>query len=449
MRRRFPLLLKKRGRRRTGSPVMALVGESLYYAMFVAAGVIGLWWSLSDVLLPEWRLAQRAQGFVETTCVVRGQRVGDRPGLAEDEYCPELEVEFAPDDSEPVRVWTRHGVGRDTPSREEAAAALRFYRVGTKLPCWYDPDDAGEVLLSVRRRWWPWLVLSIPISLVVIGATGLVRTFVSSQTSPERRSARVATGLGLSQLDSAAPRPTIASGLPTIETSVDSPGVERLHRLPADGAGGWRVAGMATLCLVWNALVALFAYQIGIGYLSASVRSLVAVLITAPLAVIGWRMTSSTWRETRGVGGSGSTRVEIDRCPLVSGEPALATVLQFGPARLRELSVDLVCDEIATFRQGTDARTATVEVMRRSLLTERRIEAPAGESLRREFEVRTPTGGPHSFVSPNNEVRWSIEVTVKPVGRAEVRRRFPLCVHPPAIDRSDDFARAATMEAVG
>ncbi len=449
MRRRFPLLLKKRGRRRTGSPVWALVGESLYYAMFVAAGVIGLWWSLSDVLLPEWRLARRSLGFVETTCTVRGQRVAKRPGLAEEEYCPELEVEFTPVGADPVRVWTRHGVGRDTPSEKEAAAELQRFHLSDRLECWYDPEDPAEVLLSVRRRWWPWLVLSIPISLVVIGGTGLVRSLVRSQTSPERRSAQVAIGLGLKPANATALRPTIASGLPSFETLADSPGVARSHRLPVDGASGWRVAGMATLCLVWNLLVALFAYQIGVGYFPVWLRVILALLVATPLAVIGWRMTMSTWRETRGVGGAGSTRVEIDRFPLVSGEPAQATLLQFGPARLRALEVDLVCDEIASFRQGTDSRTATVEVYRRSLLAEKRIDAPAGKAFRRELEVRTPTAGPHSFVSPNNEVRWSIEVTITPVTRAEVRRRFPLCVHPPAIDRSDEFVSTATMEEVG
>ncbi|TWT98014.1 hypothetical protein Pla108_21690 [Botrimarina colliarenosi] len=450
MRRRFPLLLKKRGRRRTGSPFWAAVSESLYYAMFVIAGAIGLWWSLSDVLLPEWRLAARSRGFQETSCLVRGQRVSARPGLAEKEFCPELEVEFEPQDADPVRVWTRYGVGRDTPSHEEAQAALRLYKVGQKLPCWYDPEDPQEVLLSVRRRWWPWLVLSIPVSLMMIGATGIVRMLVFSQTSPERRSARIASGMGLSEEDVAAPRPMLASGLPPFGSLNDSPGVERAHRLPADGAGGWRVVGMATLCLVWNALVALFAYQIGVGYLSVGVRSAVAVLIAAPLAVIGWRMTLSAWRDARGSGGGGATRIEVDHCPLIAGEPGVGALLQYGPARLRELTVSLVCDEIATYRQGTDTRTATAEVARRVLHSEKRIEAPAGELIRRDFEMRTPTAGPHSFVSANNEIRWSIEVTIVPVGRPEVRRRFPLCVYPPAIDRSDAFVAAtATLGAPG
>lgn len=446
MRRRFPLLLKKRGRRRADAPGWARAGEALYYAMFFVAGAIGLWWSLSDVLLPEWRLAAEAASFTRTTCEVVGQRVAERPGLAEAEFCGELQVEFAPDGAKPIRVWTRHGVGRDMPSREEAAAALVRYEIGDQRRCWYDPADPERVLLSVRRRWWPWLVLSIPISLMVIGALGLIRTLVFSQSSPERRSARVASGLGLTQFDGSGPRPTIASGLPPLERIDESPGVRQSYRLAADGAEGWRVAGMATLCVVWNALVALFAYQIGVGYLSSGVRLGVAAVIALPLAVIGWLMTRATWRDAGGVGSGGVTRVEVDRHPLTAGEPATATVMQFGPARLRSLAVWLVCEEIATFRQGTDTRTAAVEVARRQLLNERRVEPSPEAPLHYDVEVRTPTAGPHSFVSPNNEVRWLLEVAVTPVGRDASMQRFPLCVYPPQLDRSDVFLASASAE---
>ncbi|QDT69161.1 hypothetical protein MalM25_20890 [Planctomycetes bacterium MalM25] len=430
MRRRFPLLLKKRGRRRTGSPLWARVGEVLYHVMFVAMGVIGLWWSLSDVLLPEWRLAKEAEGFTRSDCTVVGERVTERPGLAEPEYCAELEVVFADDAGEERRVWTRHGVGRDTPSQAEAAAALERYRLGDELPCWFDATNPDRVLLSVKQRWWPWLVLSIPVSLVVIGAFGLTRAFVSTQSSPERRSSLMAGGLDLSRLESTGLRPTVASGLPTLEQPGENAGVERQYRLPADGAEGWRVASMATLCAVWNVLVALFAYQIGVGYLSPAVRFGVAALVATPLAVIGWRMTRSTWRDARGVGGGGVTRVEIDRHPLRVGEVSTATLLQSGQMRIRSLVVCLVCDEIATYRQGTDTRTATAEVSRRPLLTHRRLVIDTDEPLTLDFELSLPADAPHSFVSPNNEVRWSIEALIEPMGRPEMKRRFPLCVFP-------------------
>lgn len=429
MPRRIPLLLKKRGRRRSGSPALARIGHALYHAMFVAGGLIGMWWSLSDVLLPEWRLAEQSRGFVRTECVVRGERVAVRPGLAEDEYCPELEVQFTPHSAEPVRVWTRFGVGRDTPSRDEAKAALDRYMLGERRPCWYDPADPQRVMLSVRRRWWPWLVLSIPISLVVLGGLGLASMLVSSQASAERLSALLSRGANLPSLDTSALRPTVASGLPPLEADDESPGTERSHRLAADGAGGWRVVGMAILCLVWNVLVAMFAYQIGVGYLSTGVRIGVAALLAGPLAVIGWRMTLSTWRDARG-GAGGTTRVEIDEHPLRLGQSTAATLVQSGPLRLRSLEVALVCEEIATFRQGTDTRTASVEVVRQPLFSKRRVEVGPDEPLRYDFEILAPADGPHSFLSPNNEVRWSLEALIKTHGRDDTRRRFPICLFP-------------------
>lgn len=446
MPRRIPLLLKKRGRRRTGSPALARLGHGLYHAMFVAAGLIGLWWSLYDVLLPEWRLAQQSLGFVRTECVVRGERVAPRPGLAEDEYCPELEVEFTTEAGIPVRVWTRFGVGRDTPSRDEAKAALLRYQIGEARPCWYDPSKPERVMLSVRRRWWPWLVLSIPLSLVILGGLGLANTVVSSQSSAERRSVLLARGANLPRLETTALRPTTASGLPPLEADDESPGTERTHRLAADGAEGWRVAGMATLCLVWNVLVALFAYQIGVGYLSAGVRIGVAALLAGPLALIGWRMTLSTWRDARG-GSGGTTRVEIDQHPILLGRSVTATLVQSGPLRLRSLEVALVCEEIATFRQGTDTRTAMAEVSRRPLLSKRRVEVGPDEPVSYDFEVSAPVEGPHSFLSPNNEVRWSLEVLITTPGRDNVKRRFPLCFYPAAL--SSETSRRGRRPTIG
>lgn len=443
MRNRIPFLLKKRGARRTGSPVWARAWEALYYAMFVACGAIGFWWTLSDVLLPEWRLAQEAESFEQTTCRVVGARVVSRPGLAEDEYCAELRVTFQPEGLEERTLWTRHGVGRDAPSSVEAEAALRRYQIGELRDCWYDPDDPSRVMLSVRRRWWPWLVLSIPASLFVAGAIGLVRTFVSSQSSPERRSYLWRGGLeatGEEVASTLAPYRKIPA-----QSAADSPGVRLGHRLPLDGSEGWRVMGMAALCVLWNALAALFVYQLAAGYLSVGGRIGLAAIIVAPLAATGAWMTLSLWRDAGGVSGGGITRLEVDHHPLKAGEPCEAILLLGGPARVRALSVWLVCEEIATYLQGTDSRTATVETQRIELHRERRVEVSIGEPIERGFTIDTPETAAPSFASPHNEVRWSIEVTGGPPNRADWKRRFPLWIDPP--DPSPSPEKPQAMEA--
>lgn len=422
----------------------ARVGEAFYQAMFVVAGLIGAWWLTSDVLLPEWRLAAEAADFSQATCRVVGGRVEQRPGLAEDEYCPTLQVEYTPEGVEAQRrVWTRHGVGRDTPSRDEAYAALERYVLGEERPCWYDPADPERVLLSVRRRWWPWLVLSIPVSLIVSGVLGLSRSVSTAGASPERRAAQRQRGIDAGSLDDALSRPVSASGLPAVEPIEESPGVVRAYRLPGDSTDSWRVAGAATLCVAWNALAALLVYHLVSGSLPVAGRLGVVAAAVAPLTLIGVRLTLAVWREARGVGAAGSTRIELDRTPLRVGDVAEAILIQTGQTRFRAVVVSLVCEEVAIYRQGTDARTATAEVRRVELLRERNVKLDAGEPLRRDFQVEIPDEGPHSFTSPHNEVRWLLETRLTPAGRAEVRRRFPLCVHPSQTPPAADVATAA------
>ncbi|MEN0111437.1 MAG: hypothetical protein AAF805_12010, partial [Planctomycetota bacterium] len=328
-------------------------------------------------------------------------------------------------------VWTRHGVGRDTPSRDEAYAALERFVLGEERTCWYDPADPRRVLLSVRRRWWPWLVLSIPVSLIVSGVLGLSRSVAAAGASPERRASQRQRGLDGASLDDALTGPVLASGLPVSEPIDESPGVVRAYRLPGDSTDSWRVVGAATLCVAWNALAALLVYHLVSGSLSVAGRLGVVVATVAPLTLIGVRLTLAVWREARGVGGAGATRIEVDRTPQRVGESLNATLIQTGQNRYRAVAVDLVCEEVATYRQGTDARTAVAEVHRAVLLRERSVTLDAGEPLRRDFRVAIPASGPHSFVSPHNEVRWLLETRLTAAGRAEVRRRFPLCVHPP------------------
>lgn len=432
MRLRFPLLLKKRGRRRTGSPRWAQFGALLYQMMFVVAGAVGVWWLLQDVLLPEARLAREAENFATTTCEVVGARVASRPGLAEGEFCAELRVRFEAADGQTRSVWTRHGVARDTPSRAEAAADLKRYEVGEQRTCWYDPDDPARVFLSVRRRWWPWLVLSIPISLIVAGSIGILRTLLRTQSSPERRATlqrRVADAALADESPNALPA---AFALPVADRVGDSPGVRLAHRLPMDGSDGWRVLGMATLCVLWNALAGVFAYQLTAG-LSVGGRLGLAALAIAPLAATGAWLTYSLLRDARSAGGAGVTRVEVSRHPLYPGDRCEGILIQSGPFKARALTVSLICIEEATFLQGTDARTTTAEAHREVLHRQRRGGSTAGSPHASAFAFAVPADAPPSFVAPHNRVSWAIEVAVGPPRRPDSVRRYRLCVYPTSV----------------
>ncbi|TWT40238.1 DUF3592 domain-containing protein [Botrimarina hoheduenensis] len=414
MRSRFPLLLKKRGRRRTGSVAWTRAAEFAYQATFVVAGAIGAWWCLTDVLLPELKLAQEIKGFQRAKGTVVDTHVAVRPGLAEDEYCPELRIRFKTKTARTITAWTRHGVGRDTPSRQEAALALEPFQKGANLPCWYDPEDPQRVVLSTGSRWWPWFVLVIPVSLMASGLIGLWWAIARVQSSAERRA---------STAPSAVP-------LPNAEPIADSPGLRLAYRLPLDGGEGWRLSGMATLCVMWNLLAGLVVFQ-AIGFDSLPGRLGLTLLVVAPLAATSVWMIRSLWRDATSVGGFGATRAEIATHPLQPGQSVQGVVFQSGSGRIRLLTISLVCEEVATYEQGTDSRVATVEVVRETLVRERGLLVEPGQALELDFTITIPATGPLSFRSPHNEVRWSLETRLAPVRSAEATRRFPLCVYPP------------------
>ena len=79
---------KKRGRRRTGSPAVGSVGESLFFAVFLLLGCVGTVLMLSHVVLPEWRVNHE---FVQTTCKVLDKRIDKQPSEDGPVYRPENE----------------------------------------------------------------------------------------------------------------------------------------------------------------------------------------------------------------------------------------------------------------------------------------------------------------------------------------------------------------------
>ena len=441
MRVRFPLFLKKRGGRRTGSRALARAGEALYQSMFVVVGLVGAWWLVTDVIVPDWRLASKFGRYERAECTVLDTRVVTRPGLAQAEFCPELLIGFETNDGAESRVWTRHGVGRDVPSQREARGVLDQFEVGEERSCWYDPQDPSQATLSTGRRYLPWLVLSIPISLVVAGVVGLTKSFADTQTSLERRSDKMLASGGLKWLGDAASRESLASALPDADRVNDSPGVRLAYRLPMDGAESWRVFGMATLCVMWNLLAGVLAYQLAAaGSWSIGLRLALVLLVVATLAAMGAWLVHTLWRDARSVGGAGVTQAELSQHPLRPGDRCRGVLFQSGYLRVRSLTVSLVCEEIATYRQGTDARTATVETRRELLHQARFVKSALGKPYECEFEVALPPDAPHSFVSPHNEVRWSLEVAVGSPGWPNILRRYRLCVYPRSWSEPGDVA---------
>ncbi len=69
-----------------------------------------------------------------------------------------------------------------------------------------------------------------------------------------------------------------------------------------------------------------------------------------------------------------------------------------------------MCEERATYQQGTDTRTATAVVHRETVFSERKFEIPPGGAFETHFTVAVPTGVMHSFSAAHNAVSWMLVV---------------------------------------
>jgi hypothetical protein len=289
-----------------------------------------------------------------------------------------------------------------------------------------------RVLLNEQSAygWWPWLAMVIPLGLIVVGATNLVLLFWHSTASTERRAAVAAkaTGWELPGAQSRPPRPSLPT-VPAVDAVSDSPGVRLAYRLPIDAASGWVSFTMATVCLVWNTLVAIFVLQIIQQHVAGRPNWLLTWLMV-PFVLAGlWTMFALGRQILLNIA-IGPTCVEVSSHPLFPGGTFRGFVSQSGRLHIRWLQVQLVCEEQAVYQQGTDTRRGTNRVYRDTLFSQRKFDITPDQIFQTEFEFKVPPSAMHSFVSPHNAIVWTLVVRGRMARWGDFERRFPVFVYP-------------------
>ena len=92
--------------------------------------------------------------------------------------------------------------------------------------------------------------------------------------------------------------------------------------------------------------------------------------------------------------------------------------------------MSLVCDEIATYRQGTDTRTEQARIFSRPLLHREHVELSPQSAFEEQCDIEVPTNCMHSFKADHNEVRWRLVVRGELAGWPPFERAFPVVVVP-------------------
>jgi hypothetical protein len=167
-------------------------------------------------------------------------------------------------------------------------------------------------------------------------------------------------------------------------------------------------------------------------YLAAEPDWLLAAALDVPLVIIGLVLVGYLIRQGLITAGVGATRLEISDHPLYPGRQYDVFISQAGRFKLSSLKVSLVCQERATYRQGTDSRTDACNVFKQDLFSVENVELEDPKPFDDRCRLGIPAAAMHSFKSDHNEIGWKLVVRGSVAGRPDYEREFPVLVHPPA-----------------
>ena len=153
-------------------------------------------------------------------------------------------------------------------------------------------------------------------------------------------------------------------------------------------------------------------------------------LFVVPFVLIGLGAIAFFIRQLLVATGIGPTLMEISDHPFRPGGQYRLFLSQSGRLAIKALRVSLVCEEAATYRQGTNTRTESQAVYRQELFCRKEFRIESGLPLETELELNVPEGAMHSFKAGHNEINWILAVEGDVANWPRYRRSFPVIVRP-------------------
>lgn len=275
-----------------------------------------------------------------------------------------------------------------------------------------------------------WLLVIAAVSFIFIGGTGFLLRVWQLWTSDEHRLAlaRKASNLDLAGRGKNNDRhntPTI----PDLARITDSPGVRLAYRLPSSQSAMAVMVIGSIFILSWNSMVAVFAGIAFTAHAQGQPRWFLTLSLI-PFGTAGYFASRWFFRLFRQLTGVGATTVEINELPLYPSRTYEVCIVQHGHLVFKQVRVLLLCEEEATFHQGTDLRFERKIVYSQCILEQGRCRVEPGRPLELRAEFKVPGYAMHSFQSAHNAIHWKIVVEGDAKRWPSFCRNFPVIVYP-------------------
>lgn len=182
------------------------------------------------------------------------------------------------------------------------------------------------------------------------------------------------------------------------------------------------LAGLAAIFALMSAAIASVAW---------SSPSLVPGLVSIIFGGIALAATYATVHELLVLLRFQPTVVELSRHPIPLGEEVDVVISQDGPVRLNRLRVTLQCEEVVSYRVGTNTKTDRETQHEEQLCTLTDVVVARDAPLVHETKLRLPRGAMHSLDLESNDVRWMLKIEGDVINYPDFSYEVLLCVAPP------------------
>lgn len=417
---------KKRGGRNMRSDTLGGAWLGGFFAVVFLLGCAALAYLMAEHTIPDWR-ANR--DFLLTTCTIESKEVAVEGAEPNPLYRPVFRVCYEVD-GRTFRQPTYDLHETVSSDRAVSEQILGRFDVGRQYPCWYNPAEPARVVLVKGYSWYAWLLLVLPISFMVIGGGGLAYTWVNWGKSAERRAVLAQRAMRARTSDDTGDDETWLPHVPHPSTITNSAGTTLAYRLPTASLG-WNLLGTIAIAIFWNTIVGIFVTIVVRDHADGR-HDWFLTLMLVPFVLIGGALAAVAGRQLIVATGVGPTLVEIDQHPLRPGATYQVYVAQTGRLTLHCLRMALVCDEEATYRQGTNLRTAHARVFEQELLLRENVDVRHGQPFEARCELHVPPAAMHSFKASHNKITWKLVVAGKAARWPPFERAYALLVYPPA-----------------
>ncbi|MCW8130207.1 MAG: DUF3592 domain-containing protein [Planctomycetota bacterium] len=399
-----------------GKPPGCLI---LFFLAFLAAGI-----AVGIVIFYKVHEGVRIhREYVQGTCVITAARLHTNSDSDGTTYRPEFEFEvIVPHDprnrGDEGRYAAKGYDGADvaTSSHDSNNAIVKAFKVNGTYPCWYDPGDPHKAVLAKPSAWnLLWLLFPLPFAGVgFFGTIWVIRSRfrAGAAPSPEREAF----------LNKGTKRQAAEQAVALLSQAKATPGTRLPYKLAQDQTERLAALGLGCFGLVWTGITG----AVWIGMWSG--KDWMGIVFLGLFVLVGLGMlAAAAWQAMIGWG-VGETAVEVSSYQPLPGEEFEISVAQHGHMAMNELSVWLVCEEKATYRQGTNTRTDSERLLEEKLGAKHNLTVTGAGSEELRIRARVPAEAMHTFKSPHNEVRWFVEVRGDIQRWPDFKRSYPIRV---------------------